>query len=257
MLNGIDHCTPWGREARAPSAGTAGVVAARLDARLDRDDRLACPPSSAPCTRASARGRDGSLSRLQVLVDRLLVARLDQRHVDLGLAGVVAVGEPLQLLGQRAGHPVPEGQLDRSAGSGQGSRRAVRQRVEQRRGRGRGDRRVDGGQGSSPTGKVTPGARVTGGRLGDDDRLLARRDDRAPRTARHRNQHRRRQQRQTLHPLTAPAVSPRTNWRWNSDQHHEDRQGGDHGPAVTRLSLSMSLVFRRSRPIWIVRWACR
>ena len=39
------------------------------------------------------------------------------------------------------------------------------------------------------------------------------------------------------HPFTAPAVSPRTRWRWNSDQDHGDRDGGDHGSGHHQVEL--------------------
>ena len=116
---------------------------------------------------------------------------------------------------------------------------------------------VSSGGSVSPTGSVSPGASVTGGGCVDcvTTRLPAGGDDRVARTARHGDQRGGRQTGEAPHPFTAPAVSPRTNWRWNAISTTKIGSEAITVPAVTRLSLSMSPIFRCSSPIWIVRWA--
>ena len=55
------------------------------------------------------------------------------------------------------------------------------------------------------------------------------------------------------HPFTAPAVSPRTRWRWNTMRTSAMGRAAMRVPAITRLSSSTLVEFRLFSPIWIVR----
>ena len=165
----------------------------------------------------------------EVAVEGLVVGAGEHAgHLDGVLAGVVVGDHRVERLLVGGGHRVPELDLDR-AGGGRPARRP-----------GRGRRRPSalaalGALGAAAAAPAVVAATARGGHEGQRGQQT---DEQGVRFMRR-------------HPFTAPAVSPRTRWRWNTIRTSAMGRAAMRVPAITRLSSSTLAELRLLRPTWI------
>ena len=222
-----------------------GVVTIGLDARPDRNHRLGVDRLLHVVLGEHHQIGTTVLTRLDVLVERLVVAALElELHAHRGLAGVVGLGQGLDGGVGLTGQAMPEQHFDGLIGGIQGADRAGRQGV-QRRGRRRRRRRVrdDGGlagrRGGVGRRRVAVRRLGGGGRRQRGRRGVAGVDDRFTAAAGRQGEGGDHEQSQSaVHPFTAPAVSPRTSCRWNTSSAAKIGTAAITVPAISRFGLS-------------------
>ena len=227
------------------------VVAGVLHARLHRHVALACRPSAAPCTRASARGRAGC---------RCCSAGTcrSSARTRPGTRGAPRPGPARRCTARRCVRA-----RDRARST---CRARTGSRPDRRPPRHRGQSMSHGGRESIGRGSVVggavggsvvcPGTVVWPGSVVGAERGVGRgslpasrmllpdphaASNRQPSTAPAN-----RGSTTTAHPFTAPAVRPRTSWRWKTSRITKMGSATMTVPAMTRLGLSICRL-RRAR----------